>query len=222
MAPGAAAKREADAVAPAQAALIRWRIVAGRDRAEAAFLAGVTLLFPVALIMHRGSDAVYPRHFLIASVFLLMLVVVALDSWWASGGPRRLAAVLILAAYGVCGGLELADFYRLGRGDTSGMVRYLAEHGHGDVVTVAGEQDLRVLEALRFYAPRIESRRELRYFMQGQWPAEGAEFVVFTREASGPAGGLEVVHAGPLSYRLERTFPAAPLAGLHWLVYRRI
>ena len=24
--------------------------------------AGVTLLFPVALIMHRGSDAVYPRH----------------------------------------------------------------------------------------------------------------------------------------------------------------
>lgn len=30
MAPGAAAKREADAVAPAQAALIRWRIVAGR------------------------------------------------------------------------------------------------------------------------------------------------------------------------------------------------
>lgn len=209
-------------LATAFAAHAGWRRVAERDVPEAVFLAGVTLFFPVALVMYRSSDAVYPRHFLVSSVFLLLLVSVALDAWWSAGGLRRLLAAALLGGYGICGGFGLATFYRLGRGDSSGMVRYLAEHGSGDIVTVAGEQDLRVLETLRFHAPRIEGRRELRYFMQGQWPVEGAEFIVFSKETTESAEGREVIHAGPVSYRLEKVFAAAPLAGLHWLVYRRI
>jgi hypothetical protein len=193
-----------------------------RERHDArAFFWGVILVFPLLLALLRDSDVLYPRHFLLASAFLVLLAGLVLASLFERGSWGRAVAALALVAYLVANGLHLAQLFRYGRGMPSEVVELLADRTAGSVITVGSDHDFRIGMVLTFYARALGPTKRLEYRLQGEWPPEGPEWVITHKEpleAPVPAG-TQIHDAAGHEYALEAVFPAAPLSGMHWFVY---
>jgi hypothetical protein len=196
-----------------------------RERHDArAFFVGVILVFPLLLVLLRDSDVLYPRHFLLATAFLVLLAGLVLASLFERGGWRRIATVLALAAYLVANGLHLSQLFRYGRGMPSEVVKLLVDRTVAPVITVGSDHDFRIGTVLTFHARALGTAKPLEYRSQGEWPPDGPEWVITHKEPLvAPVPASEQIHdeAGH-EYALEAVFPAAPLSGMHWFVYRNV
>jgi uncharacterized membrane protein len=197
---------------------LHWR----ERRDLAVFYASAILVFPVALVIIRGSDEVYTRHFVVALAFLLLLAADVLAALFARGGAARVWAIALLAAYLAANGAHTLTLLQRGRGHFRDAVRLIAAQTKGPVATIAGDHDFRVLFMLQFFAQEAMAGKGVQYFPQNQWPAGGVEWIVRQKESfETPALEPEIHGPGGTRYTLVKTFPSAPLSGLHWFIYHR-
>jgi hypothetical protein len=190
------------------------------DAGLALFFVSAIVVFPIALVLVRGSDLVYTRHFLIAGVFTLLLFGLTLGRWWTEGRTR--AAAIACAAFAIVNGYNIATLAREGRGQYRAAIEYMAASTGGDTVTIAGDHDFRIGMEMSYYIPRAETTKRVRYVDQANWPAGGPEWIVTHNESwvtREPEAELNL--AGGFRYSLAKTFPTAPLSGLHWYLYHR-
>jgi hypothetical protein len=180
----------------------------------------VAIVFPIVPILVRGSTFVYTRHFLIGSVFLLVLVGLLLAHWWTEG--KRLVCAVVLAAFGALNGWHILELGVRGRGEYRAAIRYMVAHTAGDVLVIGGDQDFRIGTELQYYLPSEVGAKRAEYVPHGSWPEHGPDWVVTQRESLDPVRPVPDHLTGPTGneYTLMEVFPAAPLSGLHWYVYR--
>ena len=185
------------------------------------FFVGVILAFPILLTAVRGSDAIYTRHFLIGMAFLLILFSFVLASLYDRGGRGRIICLFLFALYFLMNGANLLTFFQYGRGHYGEAVQFMAGHSEKPVVTIGSDHDFRIPTTIEFYAPQTIGSKTIRYYRTKSWPTEGPEWVVLHKESfEAPVPPLtELVDGGGNRYDLLRTFPTAPLVGLHWFVY---
>lgn len=188
------------------------------------FFVGVILVFPLSLGILRDSNVVYTRHFLLAIAFLVLLFGFVLASLYERGAWRRVVACLALAAYLIANGQHIARLLRHGRGQPTEVLALLAERSDRPTILVGSDHDFRVGAVLAFHARAAPPAKALDYRAQDAWPPEGPEWVITHAESSTlplpPTDELrdEAAHR----YTWQATFPAAPISGLHWFVYRNV
>jgi hypothetical protein len=181
---------------------------------------GVILVFPILLIVVRGSDIVYVRYFVVSIAFLLLLCSVLLSSLYRQGRLGRATCALLLIAYVATSGGQMATLFTYGRGQYREAMRYMKEHADRSPVVIGGDQDYRIGIELQYYGPTVLGTGAWQYVPHGSWPADGPEWLVCQRESfEDPEPPLPRIEDGRHTYQFVQTFRTAPLAGLHWFLY---
>lgn len=197
---------------------IRW--IGRAEFGSGVFFAGAIVLFPILLIVVRGSNLVYTRHFLVGTVFFLLLIGWRLGSWWDAG--KRWPCIGFLVAYAATNAWHIADLAMHGRGQHGNAVRFIVDNTATSSVSIGGDQDFRIGTELAYYLPREAGNKSAKYFEQGSWPQEGPQWIITQRESFDPVGQVpdQLTDAAGHQYELAKVFPTAPLSGLHWFLYR--
>jgi hypothetical protein len=193
-----------------------------RERADLVVLfVGAIVVFPVVLTVGSVSGVIYVRYFMIAIAFFLILLGFVMAELCRRGPWGKAACAALLLAFLTANGYHIASLFQYGRGHYCDAIRFLAEHSHGSPVTFGGDHDLRIPFVLQFYWPTVAGDRKAEYYKQGSWPPQGPEWVIFHKEsAEAPTPpATELKYPAGNEYELVRTFPSAPLSGLHWFLY---
>ena len=185
------------------------------------FFPTVVLVSPILLALARGSPVLYVRYFIIAIAFLLLLGAMVLASLWQRGWPGKAICLLLLVGYLLVNGWPTAKLFRYGRGQYREAISFLSQRSTTLLVTIASDQDFRTSTMLQFYAPAAMAPKQGRYVPQGAWPPEGPEWIICQKESFEepipPVAALQDERTN--RYDFVKTFPAAPLSGLHWFLY---
>jgi len=115
--------------------------------------------------------------------------------------------------------------FKYGRGHIAEAVRFMADHSNQDrVLTFGGEQDFRIQFVLAIYWREMMDDKPAAYYDHDHWPAEGPEWVIFHKESfTLPVSpGKSFTDKFGNWFELVRTFPTAPLSGVHWFIYHKV
>jgi hypothetical protein len=167
---------------------------------------------------------IYPRHFVISIAFVLLLFSFALGRLWKNGRQGKAICIAALVAYCVANSFPLARLFKDGHGHYREALRYIAAHSLREADTIGGDHDFRIPMVLQFYAPEVMGDRLVKYYQSDAWPPEGPEWIICHKESleePAPAGTSLTDNSGN-RYELVKTFPTAPLSGLHWYLYHNL
>ena len=199
---------------------VLWR----RNRDALLFFVTVILVAPVLLVILSHSTFLYVRHFLLSITFALMLISFALTSLYFCGWKGRIASACLLGVYLAVNAWPVANLFSNGQGNYGDAIRFLKEHSRAEVITIGGDQDFRVGTVLDFYGRELFKDRPAAYYLQGNWPPGGPEWVIIQKEAyeepSSPTKelGLREGHR----WEFVKTVQAAPLSSQHWFIYHNV
>src|SRR5205085_106768 len=117
---------------------------------------------------------------------------------------------------------NVRQFAELGRGEYAAALREMIDHTAAASVVIGADQDFRVGMEVRYYLPRVLGARHGMYVEQGSWPNNGPEWIIVQRESfeSDVPPLKHFIDDRHNNYDFVRTYPTAPLSGLHWFVYR--
>jgi hypothetical protein len=185
------------------------------------FFAGVIVVFPVFLAIVQGSEAVYVRYFIVSIAFLLLLCSFVLASLYYQGLCGKTICALLLVAYLVANGWHVATLFQYGRGRSSEAIRYLREHSETSPATIGADHDFRIGMVLLFCGPEVKGSRKCQFCQRDSWPRQGPEWIICHKESFEPPlpPKTKIVDGAGNEYEFVKTFPAAPLSGLHWFLY---
>jgi len=140
--------------------------------------------------------------------------------WWGRGHRALSAAVMVL--YCATNAWHIADLNVHGRGRYRDAIRFIADRTPGSTISIGADQDFRIGVELMYYLPRELGDKEGKFFEHGSWPPGGPQWVIVQRESFASTSAVEPQFSDPSGnrYELARTFPTAPLSGLHWFIYR--
>lgn len=193
-----------------------------REKSDAwVFFVGAIVVFPLALVLARGSMVIYVRYFIIGLAFLLMLASYGLATLWRRGGRYRGLCIALLLTYLAANGWRMAELFAYGRGQYRAAIGFISQHSAASPVIIAGDQDFRISTVLAFYAPKAMLPKFGQYVPQGAWPATGPEWLIWQKESFDPPipPRDQLQDRNGNRYDCVKTFPSAPLCGLHWFLY---
>jgi len=191
----------------------------GRD--EWVFFTVAIFLAPAAILLLTRRSLVYPRHLLVATTFLLLIIGSTWARCWQRWWFSKAAAVLLLVL-ALCGhAAHLMRLYASGRGQYLEAVKYMAKHTRDAQITVGSDFDFRNYMVLRFYARYLPAGRSIRYYPEGTWHDGAPEWFLAHALDVGVAPPHRLVGLNGGSYVLARAFPHYGLSGWDWFVYRR-
>jgi len=199
--------------------LLLWR---ERSNTTILFL-GVIVVMPVALAIISRMQWIYARHFIIGVAFLLLLLSFQLGKVWNNTRWGKTLSIAGLLVYCAANGPPMAALFNNGYGHYREAMRYIIEHTHKPDITIGSDHDFRFPTVLNFYAREIFGDKPAKYYLRDAWPPEGPEWALLHKESfDDPIPPLaSFVDGAGNHYDLEKTFPAAPLSGLHWFLYQQ-
>jgi len=199
------------------------------DRAETVFMTTAILL---ALVSGALPGYGYPRYYLTALLFALLLLGRWISTALETGAWRSAAIALFV----LVGGINLSQVYRfaaVGRGQYREAATYMAAETGFRPVTVAGSHDMGSILALEHYGAELPGRTEFVYY------CHSLSTYGCSRERPSRARGdavpeyyllssLEDAYEAPPSleipdmdrYEFVHSFPKYGLSGIHWSLYR--
>ena len=194
-----------------------WLLV--REKSDAAvFFACAILAAPIAVVVLRRSDVLFPRFMILGMAFFLILYSDVLTSLFHRGRLGKLLCLVLLAAFLACNGGHVTSLYRYGRGRYGDTVRLLVEHTKGRRIAVAGDPDWCILPLLQFYVGQAETNgKEFAYHKWYDAPQGRPEWFILSEPTDAPKRQLD--DSAGNRYQLIASFPHAPLSGFHWCVY---
>ena len=74
---------------------------------------------------------------------------------------------------------------------------------------------------LQFYISQATGEKTVGYFPLNAWPRKGPEWVIHHAESFNDPSHpkTRITDASGNTYDLVKTYPTAPLSGLHWFIY---
>lgn len=198
------------------------RLVRRRDPGEALFFLCVIVVFPVLLVIVRDTPIVYTRHFLLPIAFLLLLFGFVLADLWERGRLRRWAAAGLLGAYLVANAAHLRELFLHGRGQNGDAIRFMLERSAPGPIAIGADNDYRIERVVAFFAARLGASARIVYEPRGTWQGVGPQWLIVNRDSFElpVSRGDEIHDEAGRRFALVASFPAAPLAGLHWFLYQ--
>ena len=184
------------------------------------FFFGTIVVFPLVLVLARRSAVVYTRHFMIAGVFVLLLLSQLLGMWWSEG--RRVICCVLIAGYLAVNISNIRRLSEEGRGKYTAALQEIINRTPAPVVIIGADQDFRVGKEVRYYLSQIQKARQAVYRERGSWPDNGPHWIIVQRESfESPTPPLDhFIDDRQNNYDFVRAYPTAPLSGLHWFIYR--
>jgi hypothetical protein len=221
--PETAAWKVAGCVAALVVLVAGLRLLQRTAQGSAAFFAGAIVVFPNLAMLLRGTEIVYTRHFLLGSTLLLILLAFVLGLLWTRGATGKVAGAGVILLFVAANGLHIRTFMERGRGDYQTALLFMADRTAGPV-TIAADHDFRVGLELDYYlyTKRVLGSRAAAFVPAGKWPPGGPAWIVANADHyEAPKLPHDVYRdAAGNQYEHVRTFPTAPLTGLHWFLFR--
>lgn len=186
-------------------------------RGDFAVLTGALVFaLPLAEAVARMPNVHIPRFHLACAVGLLLLVAAGIAHLWERSGPARLAALLLLAAFGIGATVDLVAFLRLGRGDYARIIHAM---GNGPYATDA---EIIAKRTVRFFGPRVGAHPE--WVRQDQCDIL-PDWFLHIDDNSNTAPPPPVMISGPAAcetrFRFVESAAYSGLSGFRWSIYRR-
>ena len=194
-------------------------------RDEWIFFLAVIVLVPLAMSLFEHGTLHYVRYFIVALAFLLLLFGWLLGWLFQASRVGQIASVLLALVFLVINAQSVASLLKYGRGQFAGVVDFVIQETNDPArFTFGGEQDFRTQFMLGFYWQHIMGNTPAAYYEHEQWPAGGPEWVIFHEESfrKPVPPGKQFTDKFGNGFALVRTFPTAPLSGVHWFLYRKI
>ena len=186
------------------------------------FFIGVIFVFPILMITLHHSDAIYVRHFIVGSSFLLIIISLVLARLCERGWPGKALCVLLMISYFALNSWHVFTLLKYGRGHYTDAVRFLIQNTKRPEITVGSDHDFRVSLVLRYYVDQASGDQTFTYYPRSSRPHQGPEWLVYHKESIEDASSAQAGITDDFgnNYKLVKTFATAPLSGLHWFVYR--
>jgi hypothetical protein len=187
-----------------------------------ALFTAVLTAVSLGLVAILGTEFLYVRHFIVVIAFLLLAVSFALARLYEQGPCQRAVSLGLLGLFVLTNGLQTAELWRYGRGRYGDAIRFMAEHTDRPEAVVGGDHDFRVQMVFDFHRQEL-GIAGLPYIPHESWPRQGVDWLICHRESQEPAAPLagHIQDGGGNRYGLVAIYPAAPLSGLHWFLYKR-
>jgi len=188
---------------------------------------GIVVLVPGVLLIVTGRDVLYPRYFLVSSLFVLLLFADGLSRLAQRGRYGKVVYGIVLIGLLAGNAVQTARLIHLGRGGYQAALQLMAEQTAGPTLTIGSDHDFRNGLVIAFYQlhmpdlfdARLPNTRRLIYLPQNRWPPEGPEW--FLRHSQEPD-----IHPKPTitdgtgnHYDLIGIYPYAGLSGWNWILY---
>jgi len=206
--------------------LVAGLVLLIRDRSdEWIFFLGAVVVMPLAMPLFEHGTLHYIRYFIVALGFLLLFLGRVLGWLFNFGRSGKIVTGLVCSLFVVLNGSAVVSLLKYGRSHIAEAVNFMAQNtNEQSVVSFGGEQDFRIQFVLAIYWREMMDDKPAAYYDHDHWPAEGPEWVIFHKESFTlplPPGKRFTDKFGNW-FELVRTFPTAPLSGVHWFIYRKI
>ena len=189
------------------------------------FYVGAIVIAPLAMAALDQGTLHYVRYFIVALAFLLLLFGRLLGWLFETGRTGKIATIAFCSAFIALNALSISALFNYGRGHISEAINFMAKNADpAEEISFAGEQDFRIEFILAFYWREMMDGKSANYYNHDRWPSTGPEWVLFHRDSMTepvPPGRRFTDRFGN-TFELVRTFPTAPLSGVHLFVYRRV
>jgi hypothetical protein len=184
------------------------------------FYAVTTIVGPGLLLFATDREGVYfVRYFLIAIVFLLLMLSQILSQLYRSGRFGKTAYILVVIAILFGNGHHVEQLIRLHRGSYRVAILMIQQQSLESPITISGDHDGRTDFMVDFFWRRLPEPLPLVYIERDRRPPKGSEW--FLQHSFEPD-----THSMPTfkdsqgnRYRLVREYPFAGLSGWHGSVY---
>jgi hypothetical protein len=185
------------------------------------YYSAAVLVVPILLTLLHASNVIYVRYFLIGMSFLLIVFSFALAELYERAASARTLCIALLAAYCAINGWHTLSLFKYGRGNDSDAVQFMIQNTKGSEVSFGSDHDFRISLVLQFYIEQATGDKTVKYFQLNAWPRTGPEWVIHHKESFADPTPSETRFADGSGniYEWVRTYPTAPLSGLHWFIY---
>jgi hypothetical protein len=191
---------------------------------EWVFFLGATVVVPLALPVFEHGTLHYVRYFIVAFAFMLIVLGQVLGHLWQSRAAAKIVGGLFCLLFVTLNAQDIGLLFKFGRGSLSEAVNFMAQNSREQPPSFGGEQDFRTEFMLGFYWREMMGGKPATYYDHEHWPTEGPEWVVFHKESFRrplPPGKRFTDKFGNW-YELVRTYPTAPLSGVHLFLYQKM
>ena len=178
------------------------------------------LLGPLLLLLHPERQFLHARHFLIPTLFLLILAAGLLGRLWASGSRGKWACGIALLLFLAANSYQTERLIRLGRGNYKEALDRMVAETRGPVTRLAGDHDFRNGLLFFYYKRTMPDPEALYYYTAQRVPDSGTEW--YLRHSTALQYEAEPILSDTRGnrYLLVEVYPFAGLSGWHWAVYR--
>jgi hypothetical protein len=195
-----------------------WRARQGSD--DWVFFAVAIVVSPVALLLLSGSEVLFVRYFVVSVAFGLVIAGMALADLVRGPVAARVAVVSIVGLFVIGNLVNVAGFYRYGRGAYLEGLRLIADESPG-ITTLATDNDFRNGALFAYYRDFLDPRRRVVYVPAQRLPWGGSGWFIEHRIGELGEVGPEHTDRYGNTYELRTVLPYSDLSGMHWLIYRR-
>ena len=163
----------------------------------------------------------YPRFHSTAAIGLALLAAEGCAALYHAGAWRRRAAIVLLSGFAAGDTLQLADFYRYGRGHYADAVRMMADRAEASYAVDFARGETKAVVA--YYARKLGVAATP--VALADWCAAPPVFLLAVDLPDTQADHAERRSAGPQDCRADflrrGIFPASGLSGFAWTLYER-
>lgn len=186
------------------------------------FFPAVLVISPALLLLVTSPKYLYFRYFIVFFPFLILLLAYLVGRC-CHCSPKlwRWLAFAVLTALLV--GQAPRDYLllKLGRGQYSAALEFIAEQSSGRNVLIGSDNDFRNRMVFDFYAPYVVGGGNLRYVNQPQWRSKPPDWILVHSFDVSDLSQRRAVVKGVGDYWLTKEYKFSGISGWSWLLFRR-
>lgn len=179
------------------------------------------LIAPVALLVARRPDILYPRYFYINILFLLLLLGYFLGRLWQFDRLGRVLAVAWLAIIVAANLRQDVALLELGRGNAREALQYMGQHTAGRDVRVRGNHDTRVGLTLYYHRNALPQDKLLNFVLATDKKAPEPEWIVVFNQLETYEPLPALFNSQKERWDFERLYRSSNLSGFNIAIYHR-
>ncbi|MCB9888633.1 MAG: hypothetical protein H6836_03575 [Planctomycetes bacterium] len=192
------------------------------------FVLAVAVVVPVLVLAANPVEGIlYPRYFLVGTIFVLLFAASSLVRMLHVPGPLRWGAAVLVLAFVVGNVVRTVAFLSGGgRGQYRAAVEHIGRRS-GASFTVGSDFDFRTRILLGYHKRFLQRGQQLAYLRDPQGRPRGDWFLVQSEwypEDPRPRPRFQqrfAVPGGP-AYELDGVYPFYGPSGCTWALYRRV